>query len=124
LADFDAMFKTDPKRQYLYGFSMGGAGTFQLAQKTLNRWAAVGLYSAAIRGEITLAQAEKFKYIPVWMCWGEKEDRLAANNRILKDYFLQAGVNLWWTEVKDVGHNYLGQYQDSLMNWFLTHHKQ
>jgi alpha-L-rhamnosidase len=122
MKDFDRMFETDKKRQYLYGFSMGGAGTFHIAQKSMDRWTAIGMYSAAFRS-VTPEEADKFKNMPVWMAWGETES-WAVNDRILKDYLLKAGVNVKWTEVKGVGHNYLGNYQEDLMNWFLQHTKK
>ena len=34
IADVDKNFKTDSGRQYLYGFSMGGGGTYRLSQKS------------------------------------------------------------------------------------------
>lgn len=123
LADVDERFPTDPSRQYLYGFSMGGAGTFRIAQKTLDRWAAIGVYSGAMRNP-TLEEAKKFRDIPVWMTWGEDEKRLTEVNRKLKDLFEEAGVELKWTEVKGVGHKYLGEYQEDLMDWLKMHQKQ
>src|SRR5690606_5754182 len=123
LADFDRQFSTDPKRQYLYGFSMGGAGTFHIAQLSLDRWAAIGVYSGAMR-DATAEDAQKFKDIPVWMAWGELETRLAPVNRKLKDLLLEAGVEIKWAEVQGVGHKYLGEYQEDLMDWLKMHHKE
>ncbi len=122
LADFDNQFKTDPTRQYLYGFSMGGAGTFHIAQKSMDRWTAIGMYSAAFRS-VTEDEAKKFTNFPVWMAWGETES-WAVNDRILKDYLVKAGAEVKWTEVKGVGHNYLGQYQEELMDWLLQQRKK
>lgn len=122
IADVDKNFKTDPQRQYLYGFSMGGGGTYKLSQKSVDRWAAIGMYSAAFR-DSTFEDVAKLKGMPVWMTWGEEEKQLTLRNRSLKDAFLKQGNELWWTEVKAVGHNYMGQYQDSLMNWFSRHRK-
>jgi alpha-L-rhamnosidase len=122
LEHFDKLFKTDPSRQYLYGFSMGGGGTFRIAQKSMDRWAAIGMYSAALRNP-TLEEAKKFKDMPVWMTWGEKEWRLTEINRKLKDLLIEAGVDLKWTEVEGVGHAYLGEYQNDLMDWFLDKKK-
>lgn len=122
IGDVDKIVKTDPARQYLYGFSMGGGGTFRLSQKAPERWTSIGLYSAAFR-DSTFDDISKLKGMPVWMAWGETEKQLTARNRLLKDAFTKQGNELWWTEVKGVGHNYMGQYQDSLMNWFLRHKK-
>lgn len=122
ISDVDKNFKTDPQRQYLYGFSMGGGGTYKLAQQSAGRWAAIGMYSAAFR-DSTFEDVLRLKNMPVWMTWGEEEKQLTLRNRSLKDAFLKQGNELWWTEVKGVGHNYMGQYQDSLMNWFTRHKK-
>ena len=122
LEDFDQQFKTDPRRQYLYGFSMGGSGSFRIAQKSMDRWTAIGMYSAAFRS-VTQEEANKFKGMPVWMAWGETEN-WAVNDRLLKDYLIKAGVAVNWREVKGIGHNYLGEYQEDLMNWFLKQVKK
>jgi alpha-L-rhamnosidase len=119
LGDFDNMFKTDPHRQYLYGFSMGGGGTFRIALKSLDRWAAIGVYSGAMRNP-TAEEAAKFKDIPVWMTWGSLETRLSEVNKKLKDLLIEAGADVKWTEVEGVGHRYLGEYQEDLMDWFNT----
>jgi len=79
------------------------------------------MYSAALK-DVTPEDAREFKNMPVWMVWGEKE-WLADVNRKLKDYFLEAGVNLKWAEVEGVGHRYLSEYQDDLMDWFLKQNK-
>lgn len=123
LADFDAMFHTDPNRQFIYGFSMGGGGTYRLSQKSPDRWAAVGMYSAAFRTEtLTRDDASTFRDIPVWMTWGETE-RWRDGNLILRDNLLASEVEVSWREVEGVGHSYLYEYQDSLMDWFLLHPK-
>ena len=43
--------------------------------------------------------------------------------RRLRDILIEAGVEVEWTEVKSVGHQYLGGYQEQLMDWFKTHSK-
>jgi predicted esterase len=124
LADFDKQFKTDPKRQFLYGFSMGGGGTYRILLGSLDRWSAIGIYSGAVR-DPSLEDAKKIvdKGIPVWMVWGEKE-RLRDVNVKLKDLFIAAGADIKWHEVEGVEHNYLGEYQEDLMDWFLAHPKK
>ena len=123
LKDFDAMFETDKKRQYLYGFSMGGGGALHIAGKSPERWSAIGLYSAAMRNPAG-TDLGRFSRVPVWMAWGELENKLTENNRQLKDDLIKAGIEVKWTEVKNTGHNYLGQYQEQLMDWFLQHPKK
>ena len=117
LADFDSRFKTDSRKQYIYGFSMGGGGTFRIAQNTMDRWTAVGIYSGTIFN-LKEEEASRFKNTPVWLVWGEQEDRIGKAGRELKDLLLLEGVDLYWKEIEGVGHKYLGEYQESLMDWF------
>lgn len=119
LADFDTRFRTDPKRQYIYGFSMGGGGAFRISQTTIERWTAVGIYSGALFN-LKEEEAAKFINTPLWMVWGEKEDRIGKVSRELKDLLLTEGVDLYWKEIAAVGHSYLGEYQENLMDWFKT----
>ena len=120
LADFDNMFETDPQRQYLYGFSMGGAGTYRIARKSPERWAAIGMYSGGYRPDA--GEVKELKQLPVWMAWGE-EERFADGNRQLKEFLLKQGNELWWKEIEGVGHKYLGEYQEQLMDWLKEHQK-
>ncbi len=119
LADFDGRFTTDPRKQYIYGFSMGGGGAFRFSQGTIDRWTAVGIYSGA-GFDLQEDEAAKFKNTPVWMVWGEQEERIGEASRALKDLFLAEGVDLYWKEIEGVGHSYLGEYQENLMDWFST----
>ena len=100
---------------------MGGGGAFRYAQKTLNRWTALGIYSGVLT-EVSLEEAKKFLGTPVWIAWGEKE-RLAAGNKKLKNYLVNMGAKVQWTEIPDVGHSCLGAYQEDLMDWFLLQRK-
>jgi len=103
MAHFDRLFNTDASRQYLYGFSMGGSGVLSLAQTTSERWTALGIYSGAFRGGVDWKQAAEIKNLPVWITWGE-EERLAAGNKQLRDYLMEAGAEVKWQEVEAVGH--------------------
>ena len=120
LADFDAMFTTDPNRQYLYGFSMGGKGVYKLALSHPERWTALGIYSGIMQS--TPEEVETIKHIPIWMTWGETE-RWCVNNRTLRDHLLEAGAEPSWEEQAGVGHSYNGEYQAAMMKWFLKQRK-
>src|SRR5205814_1676540 len=65
-------FNIDANRIYLMGHSMGGGGTFHLALKYPDIWAALGPISPAFyRGPSQLA---KIKHIPIIMVQGEKDN--------------------------------------------------
>jgi enterochelin esterase-like enzyme len=69
-----------------------------------------------------MEEALKFKNMPVWLTWGETE-WLAGPNRQLKDFLVEIGADVKWKEVEGVGHSYLGEYQEDLMDWFNTKSK-
>ena len=123
LADFDSRFKTDPTRQYLYGFSMGGMGTLKMYPMTKERWSAIASYSGALR-DADLDKAKQFVDVPVWIAWGS-EERWADGNQQIRDLFIEAGVkDFEWTEVEGVGHKYLGEYQEKMLDWLNEHEKK
>src|SRR5947209_1805481 len=70
LAEVEKGYKVDPKRVYLTGLSMGGFGTWSLAAKYPDRWAAI----APICGGGDPKQAEKIKNIPCW-CFHRDADK-------------------------------------------------
>jgi predicted peptidase len=102
LAEVEKTYKTDPKRVYLTGLSMGGFGTWSLAAAHPDRWAAI----VPICGGGNVADAAKIKDIPCWCFHGDadptvKVDLSRAMFKALKD----AGGTPKYTEYPGVGHN-------------------
>src|SRR5262249_31825807 len=62
-------YKTDPKRVYLTGLSMGGYGTWSMAMKYPQRWAAI----VPVCGGGDPNQADKIKDIPCWCFHGDAD---------------------------------------------------
>lgn len=123
LEDFDADFKSDPERQYLYGFSMGGAGTFHFASLTPERWTAIAAYSAAFWPEPDKEELKKLIHLPVWMVWGE-EEKWKVGAIAARDFLTEQGANIYSKEIKGVGHKYLGEYQEKMLDWLKSHPKK
>ncbi len=121
LEDFDAMIETDQNRQYMYGFSMGGGGTWKLAHKTIERWAAIGCYSPA--ATITQEVADVYANTPVWTTWGSEETWAKTNGTGIRDMISEAGGTVRWHEVYLVAHKYLGEYQWDMLYFFDDHAK-
>ena len=61
--------KVDNKRLYLTGLSMGGMGTWSLAIKYPDRWAAI----VPVCGRGNTKQADKIKDIPCWCFHGDAD---------------------------------------------------
>lgn len=97
-----AAYKTDPKRVYLTGLSMGGYGTWSLAAAEPNRWAAI----VPVCGGGNPQDAEKFKQIPCWAFHGDKDAAVKVErSREMIEALKKAGAEPKYTEYPGVGHN-------------------
>jgi poly(3-hydroxybutyrate) depolymerase len=102
LDDVLAHYKTDRKRVYLTGFSMGGRGTWGLGAKYADRWAALVPVAADSRPE----WAAKVKNIPIWAFHGadDHSELNAAKGRQAVEYVKRLGGKPKYTEFPGVGH--------------------
>ena len=64
-------FNIDENRIYLWGHSMGGAGTYHLAAEYPDIWAGLGV--AAPAPEVSEDQLEKFSHIPIIALQGDQD---------------------------------------------------
>ena len=95
-------YKTDAKRQYLTGLSMGGYGTWSLAAAHPDKWAAI----APICGGGNAKDAEKIKDIPCWCFHGDADTAVKVElSRTMIDALKKAGGTPKYTEYPKVGHN-------------------
>ncbi len=102
LAEVQKKYKVDPKRIYLTGLSMGGYGTWSLAAKYPDRWAAI----VPICGGGNPADAAKIKDIPCWCFHGDADKAVKVEkSREMIDALKAAGGKPKYTEYPKVGHN-------------------
>jgi predicted peptidase len=123
LDEVQKAYKTDPKRQYLTGLSMGGMGTWSLAAAHPDRWAAI----APICGPGDPATAEKIKDIPCWGFLGtDDNERLVTGMRAMIEALEKAGGKPRFTEYKWVGHDSWdpAYATNELYTWLLKQKKQ
>jgi predicted peptidase len=122
-------FNTDPKRVYLSGLSMGGYGTWSLAAKYPERWAAIAPICGGIRpstAEGAQAVAEKIKDIPCWCFHGGADPTVrATQSRTILKALWEAGAAPNYTEYPGVGHNSWDHAYATadLYAWMLKHKK-
>lgn len=122
LDDIKKKYRVDNDRVYLTGLSMGGFGTWDLAEKYPDDFAAI----APICGGGDTSKIWKLRHMPVWCFHGAKDDivPLAASQRMvnaLKAYnphvkftiYPEANHNSW-----EVTYN-----NDSLYTWLLSQKK-
>jgi putative esterase len=121
LADFDRNFKTDPDRRYLYGFSMGGGGTWALGARTPDKWAAIAIFAGAVRGDSwTPSLGRNVTYLPTWM-WAGEDDRFFRSISRLREMMREYGAEPTFSSTPNLGHNYLGEKQVEAINWLQQH---
>jgi prenyltransferase beta subunit/pimeloyl-ACP methyl ester carboxylesterase len=122
LDDALAAYKADPKRVILTGVSMGGQGSWSLAAKHPDRFAAV----VPICGLANATDAQKLKGLSVWsFCGDAEDDQLVINMREMVEALRSQGGTARITEYRGVGHNSWDRaYNDQeLIDWMLAQKK-
>jgi predicted peptidase len=95
-------YKTDARRVYLTGLSMGGMGTWSVAMAHPERWAAI----VPICGRGDTSKADRIKDIPCWCFHGDADNAVpVAGSRDMIKAIKAAGGNPKYTEYPGVGHN-------------------
>ena len=102
LDEVQKQFSTDPKRHYLTGLSMGGFGTWHLAAKYPDWWAAI----VPVCGGGDPAAAEVVKDIPCWCFHGDADEVISVEeSRTMIRALKRAGGQPLYHEYPGVGHN-------------------
>jgi predicted peptidase len=116
-------FKGDPDRTYLTGISMGGYGSWDVAQKHPGKFAALGVVCGGIvpplsirslfppppvdaSGDPYLTAARKIGTVPVWIFHGGADPVVPTSESQKMEAAIKAvGGNVKYTEYPGVGHN-------------------
>ena len=106
-------FKGDPKRVYLTGLSMGGYGTFALAAKYPDKFAAVvPVCGGVVRprteadGDPYTDAARKIGKTPMWIFHGDADKSVpVTESQKMSAAIKAAGGNVRYTEYPGVPHN-------------------
>ncbi len=117
LEEVEAEYKTDKKRVYLTGLSMGGSGTLSFAVAHPKRFAAI----APICGG-NVKSIGDIKHIPSWFFCGDKDNaKLVENYRAMAKALKDAGAPTRYDEYPGVGHNSWDRAYGTaeLYMWFL-----
>lgn len=116
-------FKTDAKRQYLTGLSMGGMGTWSIAMAHPDRFAAI----VPICGRGDVKSAAKLKDLPCWCFHGDADTAVnVSGSRDMIEAIKKAGGMPKYTEYPKVGHNSWDKAYgtDELYSWLLEQKKK
>lgn len=114
--------RVDPARLSVTGLSMGGFGTWSLAVRYPDRFAAI----APICGGLWMQSAAPIRHLPVWAFHGDADDvvPMSATEEIVAELrSLDAGVR--FTRYVGVGHDSWTETYDNpeLYDWLLSHRR-
>lgn len=115
-----AEFQTDPDRVYLSGLSMGGSGSWSIADKHPGMFAAI--VPMCGRGDLSAAKTLATARLPVWNFCGDKDREATVTfSRDMHAALREAGGDSRYTEYPGVGHNcWDNAYgDDELYPWLL-----
>jgi predicted peptidase len=119
-----ASYPCDVNRVYLTGISMGGYGSWDLAERSPQRFAAV----APICGGGDPKHAERLVGIPVWAWHGAEDPAVPVKrSRLMIEAIRSAGGNPKYTELPGVEHNsWVQAYHgpDNLLPWLFEQVRQ
>ena len=113
-------YRVDPARIFLTGLSMGGQGTWALAAKHPNRFAAI----APMCGRGELGWAKTIKHVPVWCFIGDQDKQQTVDfNRQMIRAIKDAGGDPKFTIYINVGHDcWTASYANpKFYAWLLSH---
>jgi len=96
LAHVKQQYKIDENHIYLMGHSMGGIGTWKIAAKYPDVWAAIAPFS----GSGQPATIERFKHIPELVVHGDNDPTVnVAGSRAMVAKMKELGVDVKYIEV-------------------------
>lgn len=124
-------YAVDEKRIYLTGLSMGGYGSWDLAVRHTERFAAVApICGGGVTIDILLARRVKdhsLKSLPVWAFHGGKDTTVpvSESERMVEALKAIGNENVKLTIYAEAGHNSWTESYDNpkLYEWFLSHSK-
>ena len=111
-------FAVDPDRIYLWGHSMGGAGTYHLAAKYPDVWAGLAVAAPAPSAQPT--QLEAFRHLPILVLQGDNDQSVpVGQTRQWVAKMKELGMEHVYLEVKGGDHSlFVSQNRDTLSKVF------
>ena len=126
LEEVEKEYKIDSKRIYLTGVSMGGLGTWSLAEADPNRWAAIVPICGGLgKSGPDPSGAAKIKDLPCWCFHGDADKIVPARlSQSMIGAIKKAGGHPAYTEYPGVDHQgcWVRAYRSpDLYKWLLKH---
>ncbi|NUY79998.1 prolyl oligopeptidase family serine peptidase [Flavobacterium sp. MAH-1] len=122
LNDLKSKYRIDTDRIYLTGLSMGGYGTWKIAQEFPEEFAAI----APVCGGGDPSMNYRLRHIPVWCFHGAKDDVvLPSESQVMIDSLEKYSKDVKFTLYPEANHNsWDATYSnDSVYDWMLSQTK-
>jgi predicted peptidase len=120
LVQVQRSYRVDSDRIYLTGLSMGGYGTWELAEEYPERFAAI----APICGAGNPENAARLKNLPIWVFHGERDTVVPFQRSVeMVEAIKKVGGHVRLTTYLDKGHDvWTATYSNlQIYNWLLKH---
>ncbi len=95
IANIESLVNVATYRRFLFGFSMGGYGTWMIGQKYKEKFAALGLHNAALQGQqigrIKQEVNSKLNDVPVYIICGNKDNGIIERSEEIYNLLRGAG---------------------------------
>jgi predicted peptidase len=126
LDSIESKLPIDPDRIYVTGLSMGGFGTWHLAQAAPERFAAIAPVCGGYNG--STSDLKNLADMPIWVFHGQKDDVVSINEsqRIVDELQLAGAKNLKFTVYPDADHDsWTDTYNNEMLySWMLEQRKK
>ena len=123
LDDLMERYHVNEDRIYVTGLSMGGQGTYRLAEATPERFAAI----APVCGRISPGDSERLRNLPTWIFHGMRDDVVPPQLSIDKFEAIRAAGNeeVGLTLYPDANHDsWTRTYENpDVYDWLLRHQR-
>ncbi|MCB0264904.1 MAG: prolyl oligopeptidase family serine peptidase [Calditrichaeota bacterium] len=116
-------YNIDENRIYVTGLSMGGFGTWALAEKYPHRFAAI----APVCGGGDPAAVPTFSHLPVWVFHGAKDNVVPIDrSEAMVNELKKNGADVQFTVYPEAGHDSWTETYDNpaLYEWFLKQRRK
>jgi predicted esterase len=122
--DVHRLFTIDRDRRYLFGFSMGGGGTWSLGQRTPDQWAAVAVLAGGLwREKVEYGLARNLARTPVFVWCGEN-DSLFPNVEVFRRELTRYGGQPVVRSQPGLAHSFTPAIQKEAVEWLKTFRRE
>lgn len=114
-----AKLNVDENRIYLIGMSMGGFGTWELASRMPDRFAAI----SPMCGGANLKWVDQLSRIPTWVFHGTADRQIPiSRSEVMVKALEKMNADIKFTRLANQGHDINKQFNDDeLYNWLKKH---